>query len=125
MIMTGSAFNRACGEAFDEELHGEEEDDEEGDGADRVAGHELAVLFHIFAIEAEEADGDGQELVVAEQEQWEDGVVPGTEEVHDTGHRNNRRGERQDDVPDLLEVAGAVELGGLEELFRYIFDEVS
>jgi len=77
------SLDGAGGEAADEEFHREDEEDDEGDGADGVTGHEGAPLLDVFAVEAHEADGDGQEVILAHDDEGEHQFVPASEELHD------------------------------------------
>jgi hypothetical protein len=70
------------------------------------------------ADQARDLDGENLPLARAEEDQSDQQVVPGPEELEDGERGQRRNGHRHDQPPECLEVGRAVDLGRLDDTAR-------
>jgi len=90
---------------------GDEEKDDRRHGDHKRPGHEEGLLHGINPAEQAESYLEGVEGLVVEEDKRGQEIVPGGLEG-ENGHCNQgRAGKRQDDIPQHLKSAGAVDFG--------------
>src|SRR5262249_27981646 len=103
--------------ALDKGAAGEEGEDEDGAGGGRAGGHEEGPGGVAGARLVElEGQGEGELVLVGEEDEGREEVVPDVDEVEesDDGERGAREGE--DDAPEDAPMRAAVDAGGFVEV---------
>src|SRR5438552_1595239 len=103
-------------------LDGDKED-ERGNRDHDARGHDEAPVDHGHVEELVDADGQRLELVLADQHQREEEIVPGDDEREDRGGDDAGQRQGHHDVRQRLRAVGAVDQRGVLELQRARLEE--
>src|SRR5437660_565715 len=120
-----SAFEPGGGDALDQqplEAYEEREHRQQRHGGHREERPPIRLAGGIDEAAQAQLHGIGAHVVEIDQRTEE--VVPGEDEGEDSGGRERRQRERQDDAPIDAKGAATVDLGGLVELARQTAEEL-
>src|SRR5262245_49683614 len=114
-----SRLQAARDQALDVITHAEEEEDQDRDRRVDVGGHLRSQVDHAGVRgELGQPDRDDLAAQVPDHDQRPDEVVVGRDRPDDREGDQDRARERHRDVPERLQLRGAVDPGRLEELLR-------
>src|SRR5579883_1522729 len=115
--MRAPSLDRSLGQAADEILAAEEIDQQRRDGADQHGRAHHVVDFGVGVAGGEADQGGGDRLAAARgEDDAEQIVVPDAGELPDHGDDQDRRRQRQDDLPENPPEAGAVDARRLDQV---------
>src|SRR5579872_3398820 len=123
--MNAPSLDRALGEAPDEILAAEKVDQQRRNGADQHAGAHHVVDLGVGVAGGESDQSCGDRLAAPRGEDGaEQVIVPDAGELPDHGDDENRRRQRQDDLPEDAPETGAVDPRRLDQIVRNVDVEV-
>ena len=111
-------------EALDEIALEGQEDDHHRHHVHQGERHGAAVVGAELALQIEQPDRQGEQLVLLQGDQRPGEVVPGLQQAHEEQHGDQRLGQRQHDPAEGRPVPGAVEPGRLDQVARDGQDEL-
>src|SRR5215510_4679704 len=117
------ALNASGAPARDEIALDGYEEDEGGDRDHHAGGHDEPPVHHRHVEEIVDPDGEGLQLVLADQHECEQEVVPRHDEREDGGGDDPGQREGRHHVPQGLRTIGSVDEGGVLQLYRDRLEE--
>src|SRR5258706_1461345 len=119
-LMAGASLHGPLGQAADELPLEGEEGDQDRDDRDHQPGHQHGPVVAQRVGEAHHADGDGLDALALHEGEREDELVPHPHRLDQRRRGEDRPAERQVDMAEGPDRAGAIHHRSLAEVGRYL-----